>query len=53
MRNIFGEPLLTDTVNKEWLFMKEHPIILNIQKSRNKFPWQVKVKLNATEFQKE
>ncbi len=32
MNNILGEPLLTDTVNKEWLLMNEHPIILNIRK---------------------
>ncbi len=32
MSNIPGEPLLEDTVSKEWLFMNEHPIILNIQK---------------------
>ncbi len=32
MSNTFGEPLITDTVNKQWLFMIEHPIILNIQK---------------------
>ncbi len=32
MSNIFGEPLFTDTVSKEWLFRNEHSIILNIQK---------------------
>ncbi len=32
MSNTFGESLFTDIVSKEWLFMKEHPIILNIQK---------------------
>ncbi len=37
MSNTFGEPLLTDTLSKEWLLMKKHSIILNtaeIQKER-------------------
>ncbi len=29
MSNTFVEPLLTDTESKEWLFTKEHSIILN------------------------
>ncbi len=33
MSNTFGQPLLTDTVNKHLVtYMKERPIILNIQK---------------------
>ncbi len=32
MRNILGEPLLTNMMEVKWLFMNEHTIILNIQK---------------------